>query len=83
MLWNWIVSILIGIAAGYLAGRIMKGRGFGLVINLIVGLVGALIGGWLLPWIGLDFVGGILGKLITSTVGAVLLLFILSFFKKK
>ena len=81
-MWYWILYILIGIAAGYLAGLIMKGRGFGLVVNLIVGLVGGLLGGWLLPMIGLGFSGAIWGSLLTATLGAVLLLFVLSLFKK-
>jgi len=81
-MWYWILYILIGIVAGYLAGLIMKGRGFGLVVNLIVGLVGGLLGGWLLPKIGLGFGGEIVGPLITATLGAVVLLFVLSLFKK-
>ena len=77
----WIV--LIGIAAGFLAGKIMKGGGFGLVINLLLGLAGAFIGGWLLGALGIDLGDGIVGSLIAATIGAVLLIFIVGLFKKK
>lgn len=77
-----IWSIIIGIAAGAIAGRIMRGKGFGLFVNLIVGLVGSIMGGWLYGLVGLN-AGGVLGTLIMSTVGAVALLWIISFFKKK
>lgn len=77
----WIV--LIGIAAGFLAGKIMKGGGFGLVINLLLGLAGAFIGGWLLGVLGINFGDGIVGSLIAATIGAVLLIFIVGLFKKK
>ena len=77
----WIV--LIGIAAGFLAGKIMKGGGFGLVINLLLGLAGAFIGGWLLGVLGIYLGDGIVGSLIAATIGAVLLIFIVGLFKKK
>lgn len=77
----WV--ILIGIAAGFLAGVIMKGGGFGWVINLLLGLVGALIGGWLLGVLGVDLGDGIVGSLIAAVIGAVLLIFVVGLFKKK
>ena len=77
----WIV--LIGIAAGFLAGKIMKGGGFGLVINLLLGLAGAFVGGWLLGVLGLNLGEGIIGSLIGATIGAVLLIFVVGLFKKK
>ena len=77
----WV--ILIGIAAGFLAGVIMKGGGFGWVINLLLGLAGALIGGWLLGVLGISLGDGIIGSLIAAVIGAVLLIFIVSLFKKK
>ena len=72
--------IIIGIVAGFLAGKIMRGGGFGLLINL-VGIIGGLLGGWVFGLLGIA-AGGILGSLITSVVGAVLLLWILSLFRK-
>lgn len=73
--------IIIGIVAGFLAGKIMRGGGFGLIINLLVGIVGGLVGGWVFGVLGIES-EGIIGSLITSTVGAVLFLWILSLFKK-
>ena len=65
--------IIIGIAAGWLAGQIVKGGGFGLVGDLVVGVIGALIGGFLLGHVGV-FPAGILGSIITATIGAIVLL---------
>ena len=73
--------IVIGIVSGFLAGKIMRGGGFGLWINLVVGIIGGLLGGWVFGLLGIA-AGGILGSLITSVVGAVLLLWILSLFRK-
>ena len=73
--------IIIGIVAGFLAGKIMRGGGFGLLINLVVGIIGGLLGGWVFGLLGIA-AGGILGSLITSVVGAVLLSWILFSFRK-
>ena len=73
--------ILIGIVAGWLAGLIVKGRGFGLIGDLIVGVLGAIIGGYLLPLINVDLAGTI-GKLVTAVIGAVVLLLILRLFRR-
>ena len=81
-LWYWIVFIVIGAVAGWLAGQIMKGRGFGFLINLIIGILGAVIGGWLFSFLGISLGGGHLGSFITAVVGAVVLLFVASLFKK-
>lgn len=78
---GFIWYILIGIAAGYLAGKIMRGGGFGLLINLLLGIIGGVLGGWVFGLLGLATTG-IIGSLVTSTVGAVLLLWIASLFKK-
>jgi len=74
--------IIIGIVAGFLAGQLMKGKGFGLLINLLVGVGGAMLGGWLFGALGLSFGGGLIGSLVTAFLGAVVLLFIISLFKK-
>jgi uncharacterized membrane protein YeaQ/YmgE (transglycosylase-associated protein family) len=68
-----LVIIVIGVVAGWLAGRVMEGGGFGLIGDLLVGLVGALIGDWLLPRLGIDLGVGI----INAFIGAVVLLLIL------
>lgn len=77
-----IYFLLIGAAAGWLAGQFMKGKGFGLVGNIVVGIIGALIGGWLLGTLGVSIGGGLIGSLITATIGAVVLLVIVGLFKK-
>jgi uncharacterized membrane protein YeaQ/YmgE (transglycosylase-associated protein family) len=74
--------ILIGIAAGWLAGQIMKGGGFGLVGDLIVGVIGALLGGFLFGQLGVSAGGGLLGSLIVATIGAIVLLFLLRLIKR-
>ena len=78
---GFIWSIIIGIDAGYLAGKIMRGGGFGVIVNLILGIIGGVLGGWVFSLLGIS-AGGILGSLITSTVGAILLLWIGSLFNK-
>lgn len=80
---EFIWFIIIGIVAGFLAGQVMKGKGFGLIVNLLVGIAGAIIGGWLFGELGLSFGGGIIGSLVTAFLGAIILLFIISLIKKK
>lgn len=79
---NLIWFIVIGILAGFLAGRLMKGKGFGLLMNLIIGVGGAILGGWLFGAIGLSFGGGFIGSLITAFLGAIILLYIINLIKK-
>ncbi len=78
---NFLWYILIGIAAGWIAGQIMRGGGFGLIVNLIVGIIGGVLGGWIFGLLGMATTG-IWGNLISATVGSILLLFIVSLFKK-
>ena len=73
--------ILIGIAAGWLAGQVMKGGGYGLVGDLIVGVIGGLLGGCLFGLLGIS-ASGLLGSLVTATVGAVVLIALLRVIKK-
>jgi len=73
--------LIIGALAGWIAGKIMKGKGFGLAINIVVGIVGAVIGSFLFGLIGVT-PGGLIGSLITATVGALALLFAISLVKK-
>jgi uncharacterized membrane protein YeaQ/YmgE (transglycosylase-associated protein family) len=67
---------LIGLCAGWLAGQIMKGSGFGLLANLVIGVIGAILGGFLFRVLGFG-IEGLVAQLITATVGAILLLFLL------
>jgi len=68
--------VLIGLAAGWLAGQLTKGQGFGLVGDLVIGVIGALLGGFLFGLVGL-MPTSLLGSLVTATVGAVLLVVLL------
>ncbi|MEO1085286.1 MAG: GlsB/YeaQ/YmgE family stress response membrane protein [Acidobacteriota bacterium] len=77
-----IVYLIIGAIAGWLAGQIMKGRGFGAVGNIIVGIVGAFLGGVAFGALGISVAAGIVGSIITATVGAIILLFIIGLIKK-
>lgn len=77
-----LILLLIGAVAGFLAGLIVEGYGFGLVGNIIVGIVGAVFGGWLLPKLGLFTGGDILGQILTATIGAVVLLFLIGFVRR-
>lgn len=72
--------LLIGAAIGWLAGLIMKGRGFGLLGNIVVGVVGAFVGGFLFSLLGISW-GGPLGSLGTALVGAVVLVWIVGLFR--
>ena len=77
-----LIILVIGAVAGWLAGQIVRGMGFGLIGNIVVGIVGAFIAGWLLPRIGIVIGGGILGSIINATIGAVVLLVIVGLIKR-
>src|SRR6201994_4927544 len=72
-----LVILLVGIVAGWLAGRVTEGGGFGLIGDLIVGLIGAFIGDWLLPRLGIHLGVGIVASIMNAFIGAVVLLLIL------
>jgi uncharacterized membrane protein YeaQ/YmgE (transglycosylase-associated protein family) len=76
-----LVILVVGLVAGWLAGKIVRGTGFGLIADICIGIVGALIGGWLLPRLGVHPGGGIVDAIITATLGAILLLVVLRFVK--
>jgi uncharacterized membrane protein YeaQ/YmgE (transglycosylase-associated protein family) len=78
---NLLLFLVVGVVAGFLAGKIMKGSGFGLVGDLIVGVIGAFIGAWLFGALGIS-VGGILGLLVAAIVGAMVLLFLVRLIKR-
>ena len=70
-----IWQIVIGILAGWLAGKIMRGRGFGVLIDLLLGIVGSVLGGFVFGLLGL-YSSGFIGSLVVATAGAMLLLYI-------
>jgi uncharacterized membrane protein YeaQ/YmgE (transglycosylase-associated protein family) len=73
--------LLIGIAAGWLAGQLMRGGGYGLIGDLVIGVIGSFLGGWVLGALGI-FTSGLIGSLITATIGAVLLVFLVRLIKR-
>jgi uncharacterized membrane protein YeaQ/YmgE (transglycosylase-associated protein family) len=77
-----LVFLLIGAIAGWLAGVLVKGYGFGLVGNIVVGIVGAFVAGLLFPALGFSIGGGILGSILYATIGAVVLLLVVRLVKQ-
>ena len=77
-----IIWLVIGAIAGFLAGLIVKGYGFGVVGNIVVGIVGAFLAGWLLPRLGLFTGGDLLGSILSATIGAVILLFLIGLVRR-
>jgi uncharacterized membrane protein YeaQ/YmgE (transglycosylase-associated protein family) len=71
-----LVILLVGVIAGWLAGQIVRGTGFGLIGDLVIGIIGALIGNWLLPRLGVQLGAGIIGAVVDATVGAMVLLLV-------
>jgi len=76
--------MIIGGIAGWLAGKIMRGGGFGILGNIIIGVIGGLLGGWLFSLLGITILGGSgwIGQIIVGLVGAVIILFIAGLFKR-
>lgn len=79
---EFIWFILIGLIAGWLAGLLMKGGGFGLVGDIVIGIIGALIGGYVFGVMGISAGGGLLGSIIVATIGAVIFIFLLRLIKR-
>jgi uncharacterized membrane protein YeaQ/YmgE (transglycosylase-associated protein family) len=73
--------LIIGLIAGFLAGKIMNGSGYGLIGDLVIGIVGAIVGGWAFGLMGIA-AGGLIGALITALIGALLLIFIVRMIKR-
>jgi uncharacterized membrane protein YeaQ/YmgE (transglycosylase-associated protein family) len=72
-----VLMLVVGVVAGWLAGQLVRGTGYGLIGDLIIGVIGAFIGSWLLPQLNIHIGYGIVGAIITAAIGAVLLLIIL------
>jgi uncharacterized membrane protein YeaQ/YmgE (transglycosylase-associated protein family) len=72
-----LILIIVGAIAGWLAGLIVKGYGFGLVGNIVLGIVGAFVGGWIFAQLGIVIVSGLIGTIIAATAGAVVLLLLI------
>ena len=78
---NLLIFLLVGAIAGWLAGLMVKGRGFGVVGNIVIGILGAVLGGFLFGLLGIT-TGGLLGAIFMATIGAVALLYIVGLLKK-
>jgi uncharacterized membrane protein YeaQ/YmgE (transglycosylase-associated protein family) len=79
---NIVWFILVGLIAGWLAGQLMKGGGFGVIGDIVVGIIGALIGGLLFSSLGISAGGGLLGAIIVATIGAVVLIALLRLIRR-
>ncbi|MBP7736807.1 MAG: GlsB/YeaQ/YmgE family stress response membrane protein [Spirochaetes bacterium] len=77
-----LILLAIGLVAGWLAGVIWKGGGFGLLWNIIIGVAGSFLGGWLFRFLGISF-GGIIGSIVAALVGALILLAIVNLIKRR
>lgn len=79
---GFLTWILVGLIAGWLAGQVMKGGGYGILVDIILGILGGIIGGWVFGLLGLH-AGGLIGSIVVSFVGAVILVWITRLVKKK
>jgi uncharacterized membrane protein YeaQ/YmgE (transglycosylase-associated protein family) len=77
-----IVFLVVGAIAGWLAGLIVKGRGFGLAGNIAVGIVGAFLAGWLLPRLGIAIGGGMIAAIVNALIGALILLALIGLIRR-
>ena len=80
---DFLWFLIVGLIAGWLAGMLVKGGGFGLIGDLVVGVIGAFIGGYLFSLFGASAGGGLIGSIVVATVGAVLLLIVVRAIKRK
>lgn len=71
-----IVLLLVGLVAGWLAGKIVQGTGFGIIGDMVIGVIGAFFGTWLLGMLGIFIGGGVIAAIINATIGAIVLLLI-------
>ena len=72
-----LIILLVGLVAGWLAGKIVTGWGLGLIGNIAIGIVGALVGSWLLPRVGIRIGTGVISQIIVATIGAILVLLVI------
>ena len=77
-----IIWLIVGAIAGWLAGMVVRGGGFGLIGDIVVGIIGAVIAGWLLPRLGIFIGGGFIAAIIDAFIGAVILLLIVRLLRR-
>jgi uncharacterized membrane protein YeaQ/YmgE (transglycosylase-associated protein family) len=79
---GFLTWIIVGLIAGWLAGQVMKGGGYGILVDIVLGILGGIVGGWVFGLLGLH-AGGLIGSIVVSFVGAVILVWISRLVKKK
>jgi uncharacterized membrane protein YeaQ/YmgE (transglycosylase-associated protein family) len=79
---NFLEWIVVGLIAGWLAGKVMRGGGYGVIVDIILGILGGFLGGWIFGKLGIWPAGGIIGSLIVAFVGAVILVAITRLLKR-
>ena len=77
-----LYTVIVGLIAGWLAGQVMKGGGFGVLVDIILGILGGILGGWVFGLLGLH-AGGLIGRIVVAFVGAVILVWLTRLIKKK
>lgn len=77
-----VYAIVVGLVAGWLAGQVMKGGGYGVLVDIILGILGGIVGSWVFGLLRLH-AGGLIGRIVVSFVGAVILVWITRLVKKK
>ena len=77
-----VIILLVGLIAGWLAGKLVQGTGFGIIGDIIIGIIGAFVGSWLLPQLGIRIGAGLVNAIASATIGAVLVLFALRLFRR-
>ncbi len=77
-----LIILLVGLAAGWLAGQVVQGTGFGIIGDIVIGIIGAFIASWLFPTLGLRLGGGLIGAIIAAAIGAILLLVVVRLIKR-
>ena len=80
---NFLEWLVVGLIAGWLAGKVMKGGGYGLFADLILGILGGILGGWIFGMLGIWPGGGVIGSLLVAFIGAVILVWLTRLIKKK
>jgi len=82
MAMGWLAWIIVGLIAGWLAGKVMQGGGYGVLMDIILGIIGGILGGWIFGRLGLNIGYGMIGSIIVAFIGAVILVWITRLIKK-
>jgi uncharacterized membrane protein YeaQ/YmgE (transglycosylase-associated protein family) len=77
-----VIWLIVGAAAGWIAGIVVKGAGFGPLGNIIVGILGAIVAGFIFPILGNAFLPGLIGDVVYAAIGAIILLLVVSWFRR-